>query len=427
MSSNSETNSANGINIATDIDALTADLVNQSETFSEYVRASASAKLPGDPPAEVQAAKEKLLEDALQIFNLVSGPTEYIQNVLIGCHYMEILRWMSHFKIFELVPLDGRISYSELAAKAGVTEERLKSLARMAMTSSLFAEPEKGFMAHSATSAALVTNQGLASFRLWITAVTGPAASSMVTAHARWPDDTAPNRTAFSAAFDTDLGMYDYIATHPELYRMFDTAMQAVAKSPMSHLKHLVSGFDWGSLGKATVVDVGGNVGHSCVELAKSFHDLDFIVEDTPHIVEEGIKTVQANDPTLAERIKFREYDFFTKQPVQGAQVYLLRQILHNWNFDKAVEITKNTAASMGQDSHMLIMDMLLPEPGSVSSVHERVLRSRDVVMMQLFNSLERDLEGWQKILTVADPRLRINAVNKPEGSFLTVIDVVKV
>jgi 6-hydroxytryprostatin B O-methyltransferase len=84
MSSNSETNSANGINIATDIDALTADLVNQSETFSEYVRASASAKLPGDPPAEVQAAKEKLLEDALQIFNLVSGPTEYIQNVLIG-------------------------------------------------------------------------------------------------------------------------------------------------------------------------------------------------------------------------------------------------------------------------------------------------------------------------------------------------------
>jgi 6-hydroxytryprostatin B O-methyltransferase len=111
---------------------------------------------------------------------------------------------------------------------------------------------------------------------------------------------------------------------------------------------------------------------------------------------------------------------------VQGAQVYLLRQILHNWNFDKAVEITKNTAASMGEGSHILIMDMLLPEPGSVPSVHERVLRSRDVVMMQLFNSLERDLEGWQEILTAADPRLRINAVNKPEGSFLTVIDVVK-
>ncbi|KAM0204752.1 hypothetical protein ACHAQI_009926 [Fusarium lateritium] len=426
MSSNNETNNAVGIDLATQIAALAADLGNQSKTFSEYLRASAGAHLPGDTPADVQAAKEKLLESASQIFNLVSGPTEYIQNVLIGCHYMEILRWMSHFKIFELVPLDGKISYSELATKAGVTEERLKSLARMAMTSSLFTEPEKGYMAHSATSAALVTNQGLASFRLWITAVTGPAAASMVKAHARWPNNTATNRTPFSAAFDTNLGMYEYIATQPGLYKMFDTAMQAVAKSPMSHLKHLISGFDWGSLGKATVVDIGGNVGHSCVELAKAFHDLDFIVEDTPHIVEEGIKTVKANDPTLAERIKFREYDFFTKQPVQGAQVYLLRQILHNWNFDKAVEITKNTAASMDEDSHILIMDMLLPEPGSVSSVHERVLRSRDVVMMQLFNSLERDLEGWQEVLTAADPRLRINAVNKPEGSFLTVIDVVR-
>jgi 6-hydroxytryprostatin B O-methyltransferase len=84
MSSNRENNGANGINLAAEIDALTADLVSQSETFSEYLRAPASKKVPGDLPAEVQAAKEMLLENALQIFNLVSGPTEYIQNVLIG-------------------------------------------------------------------------------------------------------------------------------------------------------------------------------------------------------------------------------------------------------------------------------------------------------------------------------------------------------
>jgi 6-hydroxytryprostatin B O-methyltransferase len=161
---------------------------------------------------------------------------------------MEILRWMSHFKIFELVPLDGKISYSELASKAGVTEERLKSLARMAMTSSLFTEPERGYMAHSITSAALVTNQGLASFRRWITAVTG-------------------------AAFDTDLGMYEYIATKPEIYRLFDSAMQAVAKSPMSHLKHLISGFDWASLGKATVVDVS----HLVFKTVEIFSSLLFL------------------------------------------------------------------------------------------------------------------------------------------------------
>jgi 6-hydroxytryprostatin B O-methyltransferase len=56
------------------------------------------------------------------------------------------------------VRLEGSISYSELTAKAGVMELRLKSLARMGMTNHLFAEPAPGFIAHSATSVALVTN-----------------------------------------------------------------------------------------------------------------------------------------------------------------------------------------------------------------------------------------------------------------------------
>lgn len=84
MSSNGMNNSASDIDLAAEIDALTADLGNQSKLFSEYLRAPASEKVPGDLPTEVQAAKETLLENALQIFNLISGPTEYIQNVLIG-------------------------------------------------------------------------------------------------------------------------------------------------------------------------------------------------------------------------------------------------------------------------------------------------------------------------------------------------------
>jgi 6-hydroxytryprostatin B O-methyltransferase len=84
MSSNNNNNNAMGLDLATQLDTLTADLGSQSKTFSEYVRSSASAHLPGDPSAEFQAAKEKLLEDTSQIFNLVSGPMEYIQNVLIG-------------------------------------------------------------------------------------------------------------------------------------------------------------------------------------------------------------------------------------------------------------------------------------------------------------------------------------------------------
>lgn len=163
---------------------------------------------------------------------------------------------MSHFKIFELVPLEGKISYTELASKAGVAELRLKTLARMGMTNHLFAEPESGFIAHSATSAALVTNNRFSDQRVWMTSIIAPVIASMVTAHERWPDSTAPNKAAFNAAFNTDLRMYEYIAKQPDVYKLFGRVMDAIATSPKSDLKHLVSGFDWAGLGKANVVDV---------------------------------------------------------------------------------------------------------------------------------------------------------------------------
>ncbi|KAI0870016.1 O-methyltransferase-domain-containing protein [Hypoxylon argillaceum] len=339
---------------------------------------------------------------------------------------MEILRWMSQFKIFELVPLEGRISYPDLANKAGVSELRLKSLARMAMTNHLFAEPTPGFIEHSATSAALVTNAKFSDQRVWMTSVIAPVIANMVTAHERWPMSTAPNNTAFSAAFNTNLAMYEYIAKQPDIYKLFGRVMDAVASSPKSDLKHLASGFDWAGLGKATVVDIGGNIGHSCVVVAKTSSDLNFIVQDIPHVVEEGTKVIKESvEPSIASRIKFQEYDFFERQPVEGAEVYLFRQIFHNWDFANSVRILKNTVASMGKNSHVLIMDFVIPDSGSVPSVAERVLRSRDVGMMQLFNSLERDLEEWKAVFEAADSRLRINAINTPVGSFMSVIDVV--
>jgi 6-hydroxytryprostatin B O-methyltransferase len=162
------------------------------------------------------------------------------------------------------------------------------------------------------------------------------------------------------------------------------------------------------------------------VALAKAFPDLDLIVQDMPHVVKEGSKVIRENnEPAIAERIRFQEYDFFDKQPVQGAKVYLFRQILHNWDFENSVKILKNAVEAMGHGSHVLIMDSVLPEPGSVPSVQERLVRSRDLVMMQLFNALERDLEGWKAVLEAVDSRLRINAVNTPFGSLFSVIDVV--
>ncbi|KAI8721481.1 Methyltransf-2 domain-containing protein [Fusarium sp. LHS14.1] len=252
----------------------------------------------------------------------------------------------------------------------------------MGMTNHLFAEPEPGVIAHSATSAALVTNTRFSDQRVWMTSIIAPVIASMVTAHERWPDSTAPNKAAFNAAFNTDPRMYEYIAKQPDVYKLFGRVMDAIATSPKSDLKHLVGGFDWAGPGKANVVDVS-NIGRSCVKLAEAFPDLSFIIQDIPRVVEECAKVIKENnEANIANRIQLEEYNFFQKQPIIGADVYLLRQIFHNWDFENSVKILKNTVQFMGQNSHVLIMDFAVSEPGTVSSVNERVLRSRDLGMI---------------------------------------------
>ena len=73
----------------------------------------------------------------------------------------------------------------------------------------------------------------------------------------------------------------------------------------------------------------------------------------------------------------------------------------------------------------MLIMDTVLPDPGQALVAKERLLRVRDMAMMQTFNSLERSLDDWLTILERVDPRLDIRNIVQPPGSVMSVMEIV--
>lgn len=249
------------------LEGLGQDLNQHIHTLCEYLRSTGLPPptfdrntphivVPEAAPQDVHVARELLMDYALQIFHLASGPSEYLGNVITGAHYISSLQWLSHFKVFENVPLEGSISYAHLAHKLGVSEARLKTIARMAMTNQIFVEPSPGDIAHSATSAALLTNQAWRDQRMWISEHIAPSIAATTKAHEQWPADTDKNHTPFNAAFNTDLPMYQYLAQNPDLYKLFGRVMKAITQSPKSEMKHLARGFDWAKLGKALVVDV---------------------------------------------------------------------------------------------------------------------------------------------------------------------------
>ena len=68
-------------------------------------------------------------------------------------------------------------------------------------------------------------------------------------------------------------------------------------------------------------------------------------------------------------------HDFFEQQPVKGADVYLLRWILHGWSDKYATNIIRSLIPAMKHEARILVSDLCLPQPGGLSLHAERSAR----------------------------------------------------
>ncbi|KAH7890352.1 S-adenosyl-L-methionine-dependent methyltransferase [Phlebopus sp. FC_14] len=111
-----------------------------------------------------------------------------------------------------------------------------------------------------------------------------------------------------------------------------------------------------------TVCDVGASIGTFSLPLAKSFPHLKIIDQDLPEVLVQA-KDVWAKDaPEVVQegRIEFAPLNFFEESPVQGQDVYYLRNIIHDWPDAEAAVILRNVSKAMGPNSRLLIHDYVL-------------------------------------------------------------------
>ena len=170
---------------------------------------------------------------------------------------------------------------------------------------------------------------------------------------------------------------------------------------------------------------MGGSTGGAAIALAKANPHLTFVVQDLPANADNGRKTAESLPADIASRITFQGHDFTQPEPVSDADAYLLRMILHDWPDTEAATILRNIVGAMDKTkSRLLVMDTVLPTPGTVPVSVERLARVRDLTMMQAFNSKERDLDDWKHLVAAADPRLQLVNVIQPFGSAMSVLEL---
>jgi orsellinic acid C2-O-methyltransferase len=160
------------------------------------------------------------------------------------------------------------------------------------------------------------------------------------------------------------------------------------------------------------IVDVGGGKGALVAGIVARHAHLRGIVCDLPA----GLAEAPAYMATVGvqDRCSVVESDFFKAVP-QGGDVYLLKDILHDWPDHDAAAILEVCRRSMQPGARLQIVERTLPaRVGEDPMDHNRILT--DLHMMVLLGGRERTLDDFRDLFKKAGFRLTRYVPGQPFG-----------
>jgi hypothetical protein len=173
---------------------------------------------------------------------------------------------------------------------------------------------------------------------------------------------------------------------------LFDALHPVVAMFPFEEKLR-----EGNSADRPLMVDIGGGRGLALLEMKKGCPSLQgqLILQDRPCVLDD----ISAEDLPGVTRMP---HDFFEDQPVQNAQVYYIRRVMHDWQDKDASRIMKAIIPVMAKDSRILISDMAIPEPVTPRDAGAIWL---DLMMMTI-GGKERTGRDWNHLAELSGLKL---------------------
>ena len=148
------------------------------------------------------------------------------------------------------------------------------------------------------------------------------------------------------------MSQFQYFSTHAKSARLFNEGMTSRGGHENDSI---LAAYDFARF--ATVVDIGGGEGGLLAAIFESTENTRGILFDLPHVV--ATARMKFAGTPQAERPAFGEGDFFEGVPA-GADAYVLKKVIHNWDDERALSILKRCAAAMSRDARLLLIEPLM-------------------------------------------------------------------
>src|SRR6476619_3424948 len=160
--------------------------------------------------------------------------------------------------------------------------------------------------------------------------------------------------TTGKKGFDRVFGkpIFDYLAERPEQAALFDAAMVSIhgGETPA-----MLDVYDFSSL--RTLADIGGGNGSVLLAILKKHPQLRGILYDLPNVIGRAEKNVAAAG--IRDRCQLLRGSFFESVP-GGADAYLMRHIIHDWDDEQSLTILRNIHRAAPSGGRLLLVEYVI-------------------------------------------------------------------
>lgn len=208
------------------------------------------------------------------------------------------------------------------------------------------------------------------------------------------------------------MNVFDYQQQNVVGAELFDRHMVARTEKTTAAI---LEAYDFSEI--STLVDVGGGEGALIAAILKQYPHLRGILFDRPVTMEKAQEKL--TKAGIGDRCSLVSGSFFESVPTNG-DLYILKNILHNWDNDRALAILQNCHQAMNKNCKLLTIELIIP-PGN--EPHKG--KFLDLQMLVIYvNGRERTEQEYEELFNLAGFKLsKIISTN----SNLNIIESVKI
>ena len=263
-----------------------------------------------------------------------------------GFQVSRMLRLVADLGLADKIPKDGNCNVRDLAIACAVLATPLLRVLRALAAFGIFRVGVDGSVAHSPRSVLLRTDEPNSlhyGARFWTAPGSWKAWGAL--------DAALVGEIPHQAAWNTS--RFQYLREHPEEARNFDAFM---ANFPDRRHKAVAASYDFS--GAALITDVGGGNGEALRRILSRFAAPRGLVFDRDDVI-----AAIPPEERSGGRITVQGGSFFDLVP-EGADIYLLVRVLHDWSDDDCIRILRNCRTAMTGGARLLIVEQILePDP----------------------------------------------------------------